>query len=427
MKHFALVDCNNFFVSCERIFNPKLIGRPVVILSSNDACVIARSNEAKALGIKMGEPAFKCKEIFKNYNIIVYSSNFSLYGDISGRVMQTLTEYSTNIEIYSVDEAFLFFPKYENIPDYFTHYSQYVRKKVKQQTGIPVSIGIGSTKTLAKIANHIAKKNPEHKGVFDICNHPKTDEILKNFKIEDVWGIGYRYTKFLQNNGIFNAYDFKNSDESWVRKNMKITGLKTLLELRGTECFGIQESPEKKKSICVSRAFGKNVTDINELKEALSLHITTAAEKLRKQNNICGIINIFVCYTNYMEPYRFYDSGTIRLDIATSYTPALISAAFSCLEKIYKETVLYKKIGIILDDFYETDFIQMNTFINIPVNLNKQSLIMKTIDNVNSKLGRNKVYFAVSSKNKNHIWQNRRDRKSPSYTTSWNEILTIKI
>lgn len=424
MKNFALVDCNNFFVSCERVFNPKLIGKPVVVLSSNDACVIARSNEAKAIGIKMGEPAYMCKDIFKRYNVIALSANFTLYSDMSNRVMQTLAKYSTDIEVYSIDEAFLYLPKYTDIPDYFTHYSHFMKKKVKQHTGIPVSIGIAPTKTLAKVASHIAKKSSHHQGVFDIANI--NDEILKSFKIEDVWGIGYRYKKLLHKNNVFNVYDFKNLKDSWVKENMKIPGLKTLHELRGISCIELDDSHENKKSIMVSRAFGRNVTDINDLKEALSIYITSAAQKLRKQNQICGSMTIIACYTNFMDSQRFYNFYTIPLSIATSYTPTLISMANLGLEKIFKKAVNYKKIGIRLDDFYENDFIQMNSLVNLPVNLNKQSSIIKVIDNINSKLGPNKVCFAVS-KNKNSTWQTKKEMKSPSFTTSWKDILTIKI
>lgn len=431
MKRFALVDCNNFFVSCERVFNPKLINKPVAVLSSNDACVIARSNEVKKLGIKMGEPYFACKDLLKKNNAFVYSSNFSLYGDMSARVMQTLTDYSTDIEEYSVDEAFLYFPDpfinfdgEQSETDYYNRYAKFVRKKVKQKTGIPVSIGMGPTKTLAKIANHIAKKNPEYAGVFDITNHKNLDHILKNFEISDIWGIGYRYTKKLNSYGIKNAYELRQCDENWVRKHLTITGLKTVLELRGISCLNLQDIVEPKQSITVSRSFGKNVTNINELKEAASYHVSTAAEKLRNQNAITGSLTIFICYTHFYEPQRYYDSTTIQLPIATSYTPDLIKFAHQCLEKLTKRIVVYKKIGVILSDFNSSTQAQFNIFHQMP-DLDKQSKIMQTIDHANSKLGKNKIFYAAVGNE--HSWATKKSCKSPNYTTSWNEILTIKI
>ena len=240
--------------------------------------MIARSNEVKALGIAMGAPAFECAALFKKHNVVVYSANFALYGDMSNRVMQMLTEYATDIEIYSVDEAFLFVPPYNQLfsfcgseDDYYRCYAQYMRTKIKQYTGIPVSIGIGPTKTLAKVANKLAKKKPEYNGVFDITHHPDIDSILAAFEIGDIWGIGHRYAAFLQRHNINNARAFKYANETWVRKNMTIVGLKTLLELRGTACLSLVEYPESKQTITVSRSFGKKMTEIAYLKEALGV------------------------------------------------------------------------------------------------------------------------------------------------------------
>ncbi len=431
MKRFALADCNNFFVSCERVFNPKLVGKPVVVLSSNDACVIARSNEAKQLGIKMGQPAFECRYLFQKYKVIVYSANFALYGDMSSRVMQALTEYSTDIEVYSVDEAFLHFPTmlkdYKSIDEertYFQQYGQYVRKNVTQKTGIPLSIGLGPTKTLAKIANHIAKKNPQFNGVFDITNHPEADAWLQKIDVSEIWGIGYRYAKFLHNYNIKNVYQFIQCSDQWIRKNLTINGLKTVTELRGTPCFSLDDIPNSKQSITVSRMFGRNVSEIDALQEGVASHATIAGEKLRSEKSIASLMTVFVCYTHQFESQRFYNSHTIELDMPTSYTPTLINYANQCLAKLFKKGFIYKKVGIILEGLYPADFIQLNTFIQQP-NTEKQNQIIEAVDTVNKKMGRNKVFFAAAGIKQS--WQTKRAFKSQAYTTNWNELLTIKI
>jgi len=431
MKRIALADCNNFYASCERVFNPKLIGKPVVILSSNDGCIIARSNEAKKLGIKMGEPLFKCADLIKKHNVFVYSSNFSLYGDMSARVMQTLSEQVTDIEIYSIDEAFFYmqnpvtrFETNQEELNWYTNHAQVIRKKVHQKTGIPVSIGVGPTKTLAKIANTIAKKFPAFENVFDLTNHPKLDDILKNVAVGDIWGIGYRYADFLKRHNIKTAYELKQSDEFWIRKNLTINGLKTLLELRGMPCINLEESPEEKKSITVSRSFGQNITELNDLKEAIAYHTTRGAEKLRAQKMSAGVITVFLGFSNYYDHHKQYLSSTITFPMASSYTPELINYAINCLEKIFKKGVMYKKAGILLSDFCSSSHIQLSPFESIP-DLEKQCNAMKTLDKINFKMGRNKLFFAASGIK--HSWQPKREKKSPAYTTNWHEILTIKI
>jgi len=332
--------------------------------------------------------------------------------------MQIISEYATYIEIYSIDEAFLFLAN--NQLNNFD-YSKYIKDKVKQKIGLPISIGLGPTKTLSKVANAIAKKNKE--GVFEITN-ANVDEILKTFDVDDVWGIGYRYKKFLQKHLIKTAYDLKNSDDKWISKNLNINGLKTIWELRGIECFSLEDDIQAKKSICVSRSFGKNVTDINEFKEALSFHMTRAAQKLREQNSIATNINIFFQYTKYHDNQRYYNGATFQLPIATSYTPDLIKAGHICLEKIFRKELIYKKLGVILTDIKNADFIQMNTIEKFP-NIEKQSKIINTIDKINNKLGKDLVFYASNGIENN--WQAKKLKKSPAYTTCWNEILTIKI
>lgn len=431
MKRIALADCNNFFASCERVFNPKLVKKPVVILSSNDGCIIARSNEAKKLGIKMGEPLFKCADLIKKYNVFVYSSNFSLYGDMSTRVMQTLSEFATEIEIYSIDEAFFYFQdpieKFKSNQEelnWYTDHAQFIRKQVQQKTGIPVSIGLGPTKTLAKLANSLAKKNAVYENVLDLTDHPNLDEILKTVEVGDIWGIGYRYADFLKRHNIKTAYELKQCDEVWIRKNLTINGLKTVLELKGMPCITLEDGPEEKKSITVSRSFGKNITELNDLKEAIAYHATRAAEKLRMQKTSASVITIFVGFVNYYDPQKHYLSSTITLPMASSYTPELIKHAINCLERLFKKGVMYKKAGIILSDFCSSSYIQLNPFEAIP-DLTKQSKAMETLDKINFKMGRNKLFFAASGTK--HAWKPRLEKKSPSYTTNWHELLTIKI
>lgn len=427
MKRFALSDCNNFYVSCERVFDPTLLGKPIIVLSSNDACVIARSNEAKALGIKMGEPLFQIKHLIKKNNVQVFSANFTLYGDMSSRVMTTLSSFSTGMEVYSVDEAFMFLPDthpHINAKQelFYTAYAKYIRNEVKKNVGIPISIGIGQTKTLAKIANKLAKKKDD--GVFDITNHPKADEILASINVEDVWGIGYRYKKKLASKLIFNALQLKNADQKWIRKNLTIAGLRTVQELNGISCAGLT-TEEPKDTICVSRAFGKNLSTLDELKIALSNHVTKAAEKLRNQKTICSNVMIFYCYQTYSDPERFYKYSSTQLIIPTAYTPTLIMTAFNCLQKIYNNGYIYKKIGVILGDIIPEASMQLSTVGNVSIHdLEKQTKLIKTIDKINSKLGK-KVLFASNGFEKN--WAAKAQNCSAKFTTDWNQILTIKI
>lgn len=436
-KRFALVDCNNFFVSCERVFNPKLLNKPVVVLSSNDACVIARSNEAKRLGIKMGEPFFACKELVKRHNIQTLSSNFGLYSDMSSRIMQTLCEFATDVEVYSIDEAFIHLPRALAPQDtfqqqllYYAHYAQIIRKTVLKNLGLPVSIGLGPTKTLAKIANGLAKKHAYLDGVFDITNHSDFNAILRTIEVRNVWGIGSRSARFLIKHGITTAYQLTQCDDTWVRKNMTITGLKTVLELRGISCIAIENQvisgheAQTKKSIIVSRSFGTHVTSKTELQEAVSYHITTAAEKLRAQKSITGTLILNALYMRSNDPTRYYTSACVQLAVPTSYTPTLIQYGFKCLNTLYKKGLIYKKIGVMLNNFFTEDFIQLTTF-SQHADTKKQALCMKAIDAINAKMGKRRVFFASSGMRQR--WHAKCAFKSPAYTTNWREILTIKI
>ena len=289
-KKFALVDCNSFYVSCERLFNPSILKKPVVVLSNNDGCVISRSTEAKNLGIKMGEPYFKVEKIVKRNDIKIFSTNFALYGDISRRVMKTLRQFSPQMEIYSIDEAFLDLSSIKS-EDLLEH-AYKIRKTILKWTGIPTSIGIATTKTLSKAANYIAKK--EKSGVVDLINSKQVDNLLSEIKINNVWGVGRQLTKFYIKNGINTAYDLKNIHNSWIKKNTNVFGSRTAMELRGIPCISLEPHEEKRKNCCVSRSFGKKVTRLEELSEAITAHSLNAAEKIRLDKQTAKKITVFI-------------------------------------------------------------------------------------------------------------------------------------
>ena len=289
-KKIALIDCNSFYVSCERLFNPKIRNKPVVVLSSNDGCIISRSNEAKTLGIKMGDPYFKAKDIILKNNVHVFSSNYSLYGDLSRRVMRTLKRFNSEIEIYSIDEAFL---DLTNFPDdEVEDVGKEIRSIVLQWTGIPTSIGIATTKTLSKAANYIAKK--EKSGVIDLVNSKQVDNLLSKIKINDVWGVGRQLTKFYIKNGINTAYDLKTIHNGWIKKNTSVFGSRTAMELRGFPCISLEPHEEKRKNCCVSRSFGEKVTKLEDLSEAITTHCLNAAEKIRSDEQTVKKITVFI-------------------------------------------------------------------------------------------------------------------------------------
>lgn len=428
-RRIFLVDCNNFFVSCERLFNPALVGKPVVILSSNDGCIIARSNEAKALNIPMGAPAFAYAQLFKKHNVYIYSSNFSLYGDMSMRVMQTLSQESTEIEIYSVDEAFLHVPDFGNKHDasYYAARAQLMVRKVKQHIGIPISIGIAPTKTLAKIANKIAKKNPMLSNVFDLTDRTDVDDVLAQVPVGDIWGVGRRYAKMLIANQIKTAKDLKYADDAWVRKKMSIIGLKMVHELRGIPCFAIDETVEPNKSFVVSRSFGNAVTEKKYLYQAAATHASSGGRKLRKQKLIAGHVSAFVIIRQYGNEYRYYESVSVSLSKATSYTPDLISAAKACIDKIYKPGLMYKKVGIMLNDIVCADAQQMHIYED-DEHPDKQSDAMQVFDRVTTKWGTEKLTFAATgTEHETRPWLVKKEKRSRCFTTSWHELLTIDL
>jgi DNA polymerase V len=420
---FALVDCNNFYASCERVFNPRLEGRPLVVLSNNDGCVIARSNEAKALGIEMGAPVHKWKDFLRKNNVIVYSSNYTLYGDISHRVMETLEQFTPDIEIYSIDEAFLNLRHHlagENAIDL----ARRIRATVRQWTGMPVSIGVAPTKTLAKIANRIAKRNPESQGVFNMLDNPDADAWLARIDVGDIWGVGGQYTRFLKRHNIKTALDLKRAPQDWVRTHMTVVGQRIVYELRGTSCIALDDAPPAKKAIACSRSFGHMVEDLDELLEAASSYISRAAEKLRRQRSAASLLHIYMT-TNRFRPDlpQYSNSLSAHLPQPTAYTPDLISHARDLLRRIYKEGYRYKKVGVMLMGIVPEGEIQLN-FFNPHYPHERNARLMENIDRLNTRWGRNFVGFAATGVRR--PWRMRRALLSPNFTTNWNEIPVVK-
>lgn len=413
---FGLVDCNNFYASCERVFNPSLNGKPIVVLSNNDGCVIARSNEAKSLGIKMGVPAYQIKDLVKQHDVAVFSSNYVLYGDMSGRVMSILAELAPEIEVYSIDEAFL---NLEGIQDLQTLGSKIVRQ-VTRGTGIPVSTGIAPTKTLAKVANKFAKKYPAYNRLCIIDTEEKREKALKLFEIGDVWGIGRRQAAKLEKQGVKTAYDFTQLPGSWVRKNMTVTGERTWKELRGISCIDMESAPPAKKQICTSRSFGKMVEDIDTMSEAIATHASTCAKKLRQQKSFAMSLMVFIHTNNFREDLPQYWKNTIiKLPVPTNDSIEIVHYALEGLKSIFIPGYQYKKAGVIITEIVTSA--QLGLFDT--VDREKREKLMQAIDKVNGE-HRHLVKLAVQGNGRD--WKLKQEQLSKRYTTDINEVLTIK-
>ena len=412
----ALVDCNSFYVSCERLFNPKIINKPVVVLSNNDGCVISRSTEAKKIGIKMGEPYFKVKELVKKNSVHIFSSNYALYGDLSRRVMKTLKSFTDKIEIYSIDEAFIDLSHIEDKE--IENYGKEIRERILKWTGIPTSVGIANTKTLSKVANHIAKENKT--GVIYIKED--VDEKLKNFHISDIWGVGKQLSKLYIKNGIDTAYKLKNISNSWVKKSTNVLGAKTVMELRGTSCIDLITHETKRKSCCVSRSFGKKVESLNKLKESITTHCLNAAEKIRNDNQVTRSITVSI-RTSPFDKNRNYYSNTITIDLpmATSNSIELIKNAIIGLKKIYRYGYFYQKAGVTLSKLQDMELNELNLL--TPLMENKSKTLMRAIDFTNAKYGRNSISIAQAGIN--NSWKMKREHFSKIDTASFSHLPTI--
>ena len=417
---FALIDCNNFYVSCERVFNPNLNKKPVVILSNNDGCAISRSNEAKALGIPMGAPAFKYEELFKKNNVRVFSSNFPLYGDMSSRVMSILSKFTPNIEIYSIDEAFL---KFEGFNFDLESYCNYIKNTVLKWTGIPISIGLAPTKALAKVANRIAKKFPERtSGVYLIDSSNKKENALKWLKIEDVWGIGFKHGKRLRNIKINTAYDFINLEDNWVRKNMSVVGVRLKKELEGKSVLYLEEVRSPKKAIATTRSFEGTITDYEKIKERISTFAVCCAEKLRAQNSNCNSIYVFIRSNKFQKNKPQYRNGILMtIPFSTNSSIIIIKYAIEGLRKIFRKGINYKKAGTIVMGLDSSKSYQLNMFENENP---KHKCLMKTIDFIQKKEGQSKIKLASQDLRKK--WKMKQEKLSPNYTCKLNEIIKVK-
>ncbi|MDB0022470.1 Y-family DNA polymerase [Flavobacteriaceae bacterium] len=418
---FALVDCNNFYASCERVFNPKLDKKPIVILSNNDGCVISRSNEAKALGIPMGAPAFKYDPFFKKNKVYVFSSNFPLYGDMSSRVMNILSSYSPNIEIYSIDEAFLELKGFENYD--LEEYGKEIIKKILKWTGIPVSIGFAPTKALAKVANRISKKfDKKTNGVYVINSIEEREKALKWLKIEDVWGIGYKHATRLKNYKINKAYDFIKLPDDWVRKQMSVVGLRLKKELEGESVLSLEESRSPKKAIATTRSFEKNLTCFEDLKERISTFSICCSEKLRSQKSNCNSIYVFVKSNRHQKNKSQYQNGIIMtLPYGSNSSITISKYAVQGLKKIYKKNIEYKKAGVIVMGLIPCNETQLNIF---EKENSKHQVLMKTLDFITKKEGAGKI--KLGSQDLKRVWKMKQTKLSSRYTTELKEIIAIK-
>ncbi len=414
----ALVDCNNFYASCERVFNPKIENKPVIVLSNNDGCVIARSNEAKVLGIKMGEPAFKLKNLIEKYNINVFSTNFALYGDLSKRVMNIMSTEVEKMEIYSIDEAFLDFSDYASKKRGLA-----IREKVKKWTGIPVSVGIAPTKVLAKVAGHIAKKHTKS-GIFIFDDEDLIRRALNFFKVEDLWGIGSNTAKKLKSVGIHTALQFRQCDSSWVKRNLSVNGVRLQKELFGEVCYPIETKIKRRKSICTARSFGSEINKLSKLKEVIGSHANTCATKLRKEKSCCTTVGVFLSTNPFKPQAKQYNPYTVtQLHVPTNDSMEIVKVAIKALESIYRGDCIYKKAGVVVSGTAPQEQTQLSLFDSL--DRGKRENINIAVDKVNSLMGKNKVHLAVEGNGRK--WKIKQERLSPCYTTRFADILEVRI
>ncbi|MGB0375964.1 MAG: Y-family DNA polymerase [Flavobacteriaceae bacterium] len=417
---FALVDCNNFYASCERVFQPQYEKQPIVILSNNDGCVIARSNEAKALGIPMGAPAFKFQKTFEQKQIKVFSSNYPLYGDMSSRVMRILEHFTPQVEVYSIDEAFLQFEGF----DFFklSDLGKDMRQRVKKWTGIPVSIGFGPSKALAKIANKIAKKFTNRtQGVYCIDSEEKRIKALKWTAIEDVWGIGRQHTKRLQAQGIQTAYDFVQLPDAWVKKEMSVLGLRLKKDLQGLPYIQLEEVPSPKKSIATTRSFEGTLTEFQSLEERVSTFAVSCAEKMRKQQSSCTALMVFVRSDPFKKDMPLYRNNcVITLPYATHSSLSLSKYAVQGLKQIYRSGIAYKKAGVMVMGLVPNAQRQLNLFEH---NIGKHDALMQAIDTIHRRFGPHRMKLA--NQDLIRTWKMKQEHLSKRYTTEINEIIRV--
>ena len=417
-KIFALIDCNNFYASCERVFNPKLVNEPIVVLSNNDGCIVSRSNEVKALGIPMGAPYFKYKKIIEENGVHVFSSNYTFYGDMSRRVMQSLKVLLPNIEIYSIDEAFVDLTQYKSSD--LIEISNEIKKTVKQWTGIPISIGIAHTKTLSKVANSIAKKE-ETSNVCDLREVEKIEAVLATFDIEEVWGISKGWGARLRSIGINTGLELMQADPEDIRKRISVVGQRTVMELNGYPCIDIEET-KRKKTIISSKSFGQKVTEIDDIKEAVSSYAARATEKLRDQKSKAKTISVYLRTSPFEKGgNRYTKSRTVQFIVPTSNTARIIAEANKIIDEIYCEGYRYQKTGITLLNLVNEKHVQESFY---DESYKEEEIIMEVIDQVNSYYGSNTIFHAAQGTKRK--WVMKSDSRSKKYTTSLKELPLVK-
>jgi DNA polymerase V len=423
---FALVDVNNMYVSCERAFCPTLQNKPVVVLSNNDGAIVARSQEVKDLGVKMGVPFFQIAELVKEHGIVALSSNYTLYGDMSNRLVEILRGYSPSIEVYSIDESFVNLRGLEGLWASRTEMGQDMRKRILQWTALPVCVGVGSSKTLAKLANHVAKKVPLFKGVCDFTTMSKArmDWLFERIEVGEVWGVGRRIAAKLEVMGIHTVQDLKNSPTREIKSRFGVVMERTVNELNGLSCLALEEVAPARKEIVSSKSFGEMVTSLDELSQAVSLYLARATEKLRAQRSTCGALHVFIMTNRFRENDRQYSNGlTIPLVTPTDDSRVLGGAALHALELIYRPGYNYKKAGVMLMDLNPKGIVQGSLFAN-PWEGTEPNRTMEVLDSLNKRFGRDCLQLASSGTH--HRWQTKADRKTPRYTTSWNEFPIAK-
>lgn len=422
MNVFALVDCNNFYVSCERVFDPKLEGRPVAVLSNNDGCVVSRSAEAKALGVPMAAPWFQCQALARKHRIVALSSNYALYADLSDRVMRILADLSPAHEVYSIDECFCDWRGLAGVD--LIEYSQRARQRIRQWVGLPVCVGLGPTKTLAKLANHVAKKQPRHDGVFDIARLNETERaaLLDRIAVGEVWGVGRRLGERLAQQGIKTVQALRDADTGMIRARYGVVLERTVRELRGSSCLPLEAVTPPRKQILCSRSFGQRVEDLESLRQAVTAYTARAAEKLRRQSSTAGAIQVFIETNRFNDEPRYAAQRTIPLATPTADTHRLLHAAHHALVDIYRPGYRYQKAGVILLDLDPTENRQRDCFASPAADLidPARAKLMAAVDAINRNHGRGALRWAAEGYTR--PWAMRTDRRTPGYTSRWDEL-----
>lgn len=413
---YALVDCNNFYVSCERVFNPKLEGKPVIVMSNNDGCAISRSEEGKAVGVEMGAPIHKMKDLIEQHNIVTLSSNYALYGDMSKRVMNVLRTFTPQIEVYSIDEAFLNLEGFD-VPA--EDYARRIRNIVRQWTGIPVCVGIAKTKTLAKAANKLAKKSG---GVFALIEESAIVQQLSKYDVGKIWGVGPALTKHYAKRGITTALELRNADPKEIEKRHSIVAARTVLELRGQPCIALEEETPDRKNLCVSRGFGRPLFALDELNEAVSVYASRAAEKARSQALTARTLTVFIQTNPFKEVKQYVNQHTIQFPVPTNCTSEIIFYSLRILRELYRKGIEYNKAGVLLNNLSPDSAVQSNMFDE--EDRARSAILNRTLDAVNREWGEGSLKYASCGFGK--TWSTKFTKRTPRFTTRWDELVVAR-